>query len=191
MSFRDVLEKFVVLDKKEPGRPVEKVTPTAVPTPALLSASAVEQPDDLDLSDIYEQERISPAPFAAEQALELLDALPKELTPETRRQVFNELLRARSTVPPEVVLEDARRKVGALTASVTAIPGQVTDFVAALETEIAHLENQIREKREAMEQAQTQQRRITQKCQAEIERLTVVLRLLGADTSTEASARPQ
>src|SRR5436309_2544097 len=146
MKWREVVGKFIVLPDEEPGPPGENVAPTAVPTatigtplPPAASAPALLPAGDFDLSDIYKQEGISPGAFTAEQALEVLGSLPQELSLETQRQVFKELLRAKGMtlgVPPEVVLEDARRKIAVLTASVKSIPGQVADFVAASESEI-------------------------------------------------------
>jgi hypothetical protein len=62
-------------------------------------------------------------------------SLPKELSPETQRQVFKELLRAKGAplgVPPEAVMEDARRKIDVLSASVKGIPEKLADFTSSM-----------------------------------------------------------
>jgi len=189
MSFRDVLGKFIVLEKK-PESPVESSSPLRLPAvaPSALppsapspSAPAAPQIEGFDLSDLYQQEGVLPATLTAEHALKILSSLPEGLSPEIQRQAFNDLLQKESTklgVRPEAVLEDARHKIDVLTASVKGIPGQVADFVAAAESAIAHHEEQIREKRQAIKEAQEQQSRLTQKCRSEIDQLTVVLQLL-------------
>jgi DNA repair exonuclease SbcCD ATPase subunit len=192
MKWREVVGKFIVNTGEEPDPPAERSPSVAAPsaadrisplgaTPSGLSAT------DFNLSAIYQQEGISPPAFTAEQALEILASLPKELQPATQRQVFKELLRAKGMalgVPLEVIQDDARRKIEVLTASVKSLPEQVAEFVAVSKSEIAGLEEQIQEKHMAIDQAQSQQRQVTQKCQSEIERLTVVLQLLSAGTQT-------
>jgi hypothetical protein len=179
MSFRDVLGKFVVFDKKEPDPPVEE---GASPSPTPSSSSAELPAGDFDLSGIYLQAGIQVAPFTAEQALDTLASLPKEFGPETLRQGLKDVLQAKTKplgVTPESVVEDAKRKLDTLNAAFHSLPNQVTEFITTSESEIARLTEQIEEKRKAIEQAKQQQQEFNQKCQIETERLTKLLQLLG------------
>jgi hypothetical protein len=179
MSFRDVLEKFVVFDKKEADPSAEKalapVAPSAGPPSTAPPSSSTERPDgDFDLSVIYRRAGIPVAPFTAEQALETLASLPKEFGAETLRQGLKDLLHAKS-VTPESVVEDAKRKLE----TVKSLPGQFAEFITTSESDIARLQEQIDEKHKAIEQAQRQQHELDQKCQLETERLAKLLELLG------------
>lgn len=182
MSFSDVLKKFVVFDKQEPGPP--PVEPSASPVPPAAPASpspAASQLGDFDLTDLYQQEGIPPAALTAERALEILRSLPEGLSPEVQRQAFKDLLRAKGMplgVSPEAVVADARRKIDVLGASAKGMPEKLAEFVSSAESEIANFEEQIRERKKAIEEAQEQQRQLTQKCRSEIDRLTTVLQLL-------------
>jgi hypothetical protein len=191
MSFRDVLEKFVVFDKKEePSPPVEKaVAPaaasvvSAATAPSSPAASSAERhTGDFDLSGIYRQAGLPNAPFTAEQALETLAALPKELGPDTLRQGLKDLLHAKSAklgFTTESVAEDAKRKFDTLNAALKSLPSEFAEFITTSEAEIARLTEQIEEKREAIEQAKQQLQEFSQKCRLETERLAKLLQLLG------------
>lgn len=181
MSFREVLKKFVVFDETEPGPPAE---PGASSVPLADPASApspASQLGDFDLADLYQQEGIPPAALTAEQALEILRTLPEGLSPEIQSQAFKDLLRKKGAplgLSPETVVEDARRKINVLSASAKGMPEKLAEFVSSAEAEIASFEEQIRERKKAIEEAQEQQRQLNQKCHSEIERLTTVLQLL-------------
>ena len=168
MGVRELLGRFVVFDAK----PV-KAREAQPPEPAAV-ASAEPAPGSLSLSEIYERANLPAVPMTAEQALEIIVSLPKKIRPETQGIVLREAL----TVKPEVVAEDARRKIGALGGFITDITAQVAEFVSGSEAEISEMESQITDRRRAIEQAQAQQRQHVQRCQAEIDRLSVVSQLL-------------
>jgi hypothetical protein len=182
MSFREVLKKFVVFDDKEPGPPAEPGDSPAPPAgDGSSSPAAASQLGDFDLADLYQQGGITPAALTAEKALEILRTLPEGLSPEIQSQAFKDLLRKKGAplgVSPETVVEDARRKIDVLSASAKGVPEKLAEFISSAESEIANLEEQIRERKKAIEEAQEQQRQLTQKCRSEIDRLTTVLQLL-------------
>ncbi|PYQ55948.1 MAG: hypothetical protein DMF53_27050 [Acidobacteria bacterium] len=183
MSFSDVLKKFVVFDDDRP-EPRPTSVPDAPPVPPAGAASpspAAPQLADFDFADLYQKGGIPPAALTAEQALEILGSLPKELSPETQRQVFKELLRAKGAtlgVPPEAAMEDARRKIDILSAEAKAIPEKLAEFTSSMESEIENLEEQIRERKKAIDDVKEGQQQAIKKCHSEIERLTRVLQLL-------------
>lgn len=205
MSLREVVEKFVVFERSSPrapageipaqAPPAASITPPKSPPPAASSPAvappappvrAPGEPQGVDgeFAAIYRQAAISPVPFTAEQALETLSALPVELPHETKRQALKGVLQAMSKTlgtTPEAVSEDAVRKVGALTASIEGIAKQVNDFIAATDGEIATLQEQILERRKAIEDARRRGQELTQKFRNEADRLSVVLQFLGAD----------
>lgn len=185
MNLRELVGKFIVFEK-DPGLTpdAEIVSPAVTSTPLPSSASGVLQESNLDLSDIYHQAGLSPVPFTAEQALITLNSLPQELKPETKQQVLNEMLQAKSAALGThltVVIEDAKAKVNALTAAAEEISRQAADFIATTRTEIADLEEQIEEKHKAVEQVQGQEQELTKVCLAEVERLKTLLRAFVRD----------
>jgi hypothetical protein len=169
------LEKFVVLEKRSADVPTpETRADSATPSSPPASAPA----GDFDLTDVYRQKGISPLPFTAEHALDLLSSLPKAFRGETKRQGLIDLLEENST-SPAAVAEDARRKIDALTAAADSLPGAFADFIADTQNEIAKLEAAIQEKREAVETAQVEGEKNAQQCRAEAERLKTLLQFLG------------
>lgn len=169
------LEKFVVLDKRSADAPTtetraDSATPSSPPAPAPAG--------DFNLTNVYRQKGISPLPFTAEQALDLLSSLPKAFRGETKRQGLIDLLEENST-SLAAVAEDARRKVDALTAEADNFSVAFADFITSTEEEIAKLEAEIREKREAVETAQVEGEKNAQLCRDEAERLKTLLQFLG------------
>jgi len=202
MSLRDVVEKFVVFERKSdpvnaavgPSRRAAPVSPPAVPPSPIVSLPARPGPvlveDEngrIALAALYARAAIPAAPFTAEQALETLSSLPVELPLETRRQALKGVLQAMGKTlgtTPEAVVEDARRKVGALEAAIEGIGRQVATFSVAAESEIAALQEQILERRKAIEAARENERELSGKCRAEADRLAVVLQFFGAEKRT-------
>jgi hypothetical protein len=178
MGFRDLLGKFVVLGEEIPSTTVlDAGLGDAAQSPP-SSPVAPLPVEGFDLSAVYEQEGILSVPFTAEQALEILHSLPSGLVDDTKRQVLRDILQARS-VSPTAIAEDAKRKIDALTAVGARIAGQIAEFIDSTGVEIAKLQQQIHEKRTAVEQAQSQQRQLAQLSRTEAERLQYILQFLG------------
>jgi hypothetical protein len=188
MSLRDLIGKFIVLDEMKPSQPTGGEPPGTMPASSTSPLPpATSSAIDLDFSDIYRQAGILPAPFTAEEALKALSALPKELFLDANRDALKAMLQAMSRArgtPPESVVDDAKRKVEALTATVEEFKGQVADFAAKAEREIATFQEQIEEKRKAIDQAQGQEQKLTEECQSEAKRLTDLLQFFGSEPRT-------
>src|SRR5262249_49971663 len=133
MSFRDVVEKFVVFERKSgpasaaegpPGRVLAPaVPPSPIVTPPGRPEPALAEPGNgaIGRAPLYGRAAIPAVPFTAEQAFETLSSFPVELPLETRRQALRGVLQAMGKTlgtTPETVIEDARRKVAALEAAV-------------------------------------------------------------------------
>lgn len=182
----DFLKKFVDFEEEgsrsAKGEVRSSARSSSTPLPSPPAPPPTSPTSDFDVSDIYRQMGISPAPFTAEQARELLDRLPEELTFDLKRQVASQVLRAKTatlSMPPTAVVEDARRKVDALNGAVERISGQVADFISTTEDEITHLQEEIQEKHKAIEEAQVQEQQLIQVCRLEAERLRAVLEFFG------------
>jgi hypothetical protein len=170
MNMRELAAIFFV--------PKESNSGTSSPEKGGDAANPSEPPPsplagDFDLSNIYREKGIPPVPFSAEQALDLLGSW---LRAETRGQGFSDLLKEKN---PAAVAEDAKLKIDALTAAAEHLPGEFADFIASTQNEIANLEAEIRDKREAIERAQAQGDQIAQLCRSEAERLKSLLQFLG------------
>jgi hypothetical protein len=196
VNLRDLIGKFIVIEERKLVSPNGDLSPVAV-SPVDASATPPDPTlsplaEDFDFSAIYRQAGILPAAFLAEQALEILDSLPKELSSDTKNRAARELLLTKSTmagVPAEAVGEDARCKVEALTAAAEGLAEQVSDFSTNTESDIANLQEQIVEKRRAIEQAQTQEKQIAQKCRTEAERLKAVAQIFSSSTGPRSESK--
>jgi hypothetical protein len=133
---------------------------------------------------IYGAAKLPPAPFAAEQMLDMLTSLPAELPLDTKRQTVKVTLGALGKTmgaTPETIVADASRKMAALAAYVEHLSKRTDGFVADGEREIAALQAQIEEKRRAIANARQEVTRAAQMCNAESDRLDDVLEFFSLD----------
>lgn len=138
----------------------------------------------LNSAAIYSAAKLPPAPFAAEQMLDMLASLPAELPLDTKRQTVKVTLGALGKTvgaTPETIVADASRKMAALAAYVEHLSKRTDGFVADGEREIAALQTQIEEKRKAISNARQELTRASQLCDAESERLDDVLEFFSLD----------
>jgi hypothetical protein len=137
-----------------------------------------------DFGPIYQQSGLPPAPFTAEQMLEMLASLPPELPLDTKRQTVKVTLNSMGKTigaTPETIVADASRKLAALAAYMDHLTKETTDSAAAAQQEIAALQAQIEEKRRAIEAAQQKQAQMRQLCDTESDRLDDVLEFFSLD----------
>jgi hypothetical protein len=137
-----------------------------------------------DFGPIYRQSGLPPAPFTAEQMLEMLASLPPELPLDTKRQTVKVTLNAMGKTigaTPETIVADASRKLAALTAYMDHLTKETADSAAAAQQEITALQAQIEEKRRSIETAQQKQAQMRQLCDAESDRLDDVLEFFSLD----------
>ena len=137
-----------------------------------------------DFSPIYQQSGLPPAPFTAEQMLEMLASLPPELPLDTKRQTVKVTLNAMGKsigATPETIVADASRKLAALSAYIDHLTQETANSAATAQQEIALLQAQIEEHRRAIEAAQQKQAQMRQLCDAESDRLDDVLEFFSLD----------
>lgn len=138
----------------------------------------------VEFGAIYAQANLPAAPFSAEQMLDMLQSLPAELPLAVKRQTDAVTLNAMGKslgASPETIVADASRKLAALAAYAEALSKQTTQNTTTDEAEIASLEAQIAEKRQAIASAKQQQTQAVQVCAAESDRLDDVLEFFSLD----------
>jgi hypothetical protein len=138
----------------------------------------------LSPTDIYQAAKLAPAPFSAEQMLDMLHGLPPELPLEVKRQTVKVTLGALGKTmgaTPDTVVADASRKMAALKSYVEHLQKRTEEFAKSGEAEIASLQKQIEEKRRAIENARGSLAASTTMCVQESERLDDVLEFFSLD----------
>ena len=152
--------------------------------PASASSLVTGADGKLDFVALYQQAALPPAPFSAEQMLEMLTSLPQELPLETKRQTVNVTLGAMGRsigVTPETIVADASRKLAALASYADGLSRETATFLSATQQEMAALQAQIEEKRKAGQAAQQQLQETMRACAAESDRLDDVLEFFSLD----------
>jgi hypothetical protein len=205
---RDLNQILAELDDKgpqgsaaRPAKTVEQiVSETEGPKLAEIALSGevpppIATPDGkVEFSALYQHAGLPPAPFSAEQMLDMLASLPSNLPLDTRRQTVTVTLGAMGKAigaTPQTIVADASRKLAALTAYAESVSKQTAELVAQTELEIATLQAQIEEKRQAAQAAQQQHSQVTQVCEAESDRLDDVLEFFSLDVPPSKHAVPE
>lgn len=178
------------------ARTVEQlVAQSAGPTlDEVHSAAAISEglPEgSVDFSSVYGQAGIPAAAFTAEQTLEMIAGMPKELPLETKRQTVRVTLGALGKsigATSETIVADASRKLAALSSYADSAAQRTAEFTSATEREIAGLQAQIDEKRRAIETARGNQATIQQACHLETDRLDDVLEFFSLDAGPSRHA---
>jgi hypothetical protein len=135
---------------------------------------------------IYRHASLPPAPFTAEQFLEMLSSLPQELPLDTKRSTVKVSLNAlgkTTGTTPDTIVADASRKLAALASYLDSLGTLTKEQVAAAEQEIAELQARIEDRRKSMQAAQQLLFETTQRCTAESERLDDVLEFFSLDVA--------
>lgn len=147
----------------------------------------------VDFPAIYRQAGLPEVPYAAEQALELLNSLPPDLPLEVRRQMVKASLNSLGRtigVTPDTLVTDASRKVAALNAYVEGLTRRTQEEATATEAEITALETQIRERRERLDRGKRLLEAATRRCESESHRLDDVLEFFSLDVPPSKYAPP-
>jgi hypothetical protein len=138
----------------------------------------------IEPSAIYTAAKLPATPFSAEQMLEMLAGLPRELPLDTRRATVKVTLGALGKTmgaTPETIVADASRKIAALAAYGEHLKKRTEELVLREEAEIEALQAQIENKRKTILDARNQLAQSSQQCQAESERLDDVLEFFSLD----------
>lgn len=117
------------------------------PTPVLVSlADAVSNEGDVDFIRIFQQYELPIAAFSAEQAMNMLQSLPRDLALRTKRVTVNTTLSAIGKVvgaTPQDIVADAARKKETLERYVESLGEEVEATTATTQAEIERLQAEI------------------------------------------------
>lgn len=137
-----------------------------------------------DFGAIYAQAGLPTVPFTAEQMRDMLNSLPAELPLPMRRQTMKVTLDALGKTvgaTADGIVADASRKMAALAAYAGGLSQQTKAQTTQTEQEIAALEAQIQEKRQAVARSQATLTEAVQRCNAESDHLDDVLEFFSLD----------
>lgn len=173
----------IVQDSQGPN--LDQISVANAPPPA---------PDGtVNFGSIYQAAGLPAVPFSAEQMIDMLQSLPAELPLEMRRQTVKATLASMGKAigaTPETIVADTSRKLAALSAYVDDVTHKTADFAASANLEIAALEKQIADKRQAIGTIQARQAQVVQACTREADRLDDILEFLSLDVAPSKHAPP-
>jgi hypothetical protein len=176
----------IVREVQGPNLDQIKVPPEALPQAA--------NPDGtVNFQAIYQAANLPTVPFTAEQVLEMIHALPADLSLDTKRQMIRVSLNAMGKAigaTPENIVADASRKLAALAAYNEHLSALAIEYTTTAERKIAELQAQIEETRKAIAEAKAKQTLETQACATESDRLDDVLEFFSLDVPPSKYAPP-
>lgn len=169
--------------KEQPGPNLDEIKVPAE-TPAAPAEPVIRTDGSISFEAIYKLAQLPAVPFSAEQILDMLATLPPDLPLDTKRASIRVMLGAMAKnmgVTTEQIVTDASRKLAALAAYNESFAKQAEEYASRAELEIQGLEQQIAEKRRAIEGAKAKQTRMNSACVAEGDRLDDVLEFFSLD----------
>ena len=175
--------------KEQPGPNLDEIkvqTEPASPTEPVIRADG-----SICYDSIYRLAQLPTVPFTAEQILEMLATLPPDQPLDSKRASIRVMLGAMAKnmgVTTEQIVADASRKLAALAAYNESFAKQADEYVSRTELEILGLEQQISDKRRAMEDAKAKQSKMTGACSGEADRLDDVLEFFSLDIAPSKHA---
>ncbi|MBN9504242.1 MAG: hypothetical protein BGO01_01905 [Armatimonadetes bacterium 55-13] len=164
--------------------PEEVATPVPAPEATAPTEPVVRPDGTINFESIYSLAKLPTSPFTAEQILELFASLPADLPIDSKRATIKVTLGAMAKtlgVTTEQIVADASRKLAALAAYNESFTKQATDYCARAEIEIMTLEQQIADKKKAIEEAKAKQETMNEACVKESDRLDDVLEFFSMD----------
>lgn len=167
--------------KEQPGPNLDEIKVPSEPAP---SEPVIGADGAIRYDSIYRLAQLPTVPFSAEQILEMLATLPPDQPLDSKRASIRVMLGAMAKnmgVTTEQIVADASRKLAALAAYNESFAKQADEYVSRTELEIMGLEQQITDKRRAMEDAKAKQSKMTQACSTEADRLDDVLEFFSLD----------
>jgi hypothetical protein len=173
--------------------PPSEAKPASASAGAALPMPQVGADGKADFSAIYTAAGLASPAFSAEQAIAMIDELPKELPEEVRRLTVRTTMTAMGKslgVSPDTVVTDAARKVAALTSFTDNLKQRVSDYEAGMEqeitnlkTKIAELEGKIVEYQSSIEGVKQKQREVHVLCEEEAHRFHELADFFRSDVS--------
>ncbi|MBC8065447.1 MAG: hypothetical protein H7Y17_11485 [Chlorobia bacterium] len=172
--------------REQPGPNLDeiKVPQTAATAPPIPAEPVMRSDGSINYESIYKLANLPAVAFTAEQILELFASLPADLPLESKRATIRVTLGAMAKslgVTTEQIVADASRKLAALAAYNESFSKQADDYTAKGEIEIITLEQQIAEKKQAIQDAKAKQTSMREACTTEGDRLDDVLEFFTLD----------
>ncbi|HLP00097.1 MAG TPA: hypothetical protein VK171_15990 [Fimbriimonas sp.] len=183
---RTATKSVAQIAMETPGPSLDQVAIKAEKEEAPLAPGGV-----VDFAAVYSRAGLTPVPFSAEQALEVISSLPADLPLAVKRSTVQATLSAMGKamgVDTASVLADAGRKLAALSAYEDNLNHQAEQYVGTLDAQIADLEKQIANHKLAIERAKQLLATAVEKCGAEANRLDDVLEFFTLDQSPSSNA---
>jgi hypothetical protein len=175
--------------KEQPGPNLDEIRVQT--EPASPSEPVIRADGSICYDSIYRLAQLPTVPFTAEQILEMLATLPPDQPLDSKRASIRVMLGAMAKnmgVTTEQIVADASRKLAALAAYNESFAKQADEYVSRTELEILGLEQQIADKRRAMEDAKAKQAKMTAACSGEADRLDDVLEFFSLDIAPSKHA---
>lgn len=209
LSFEELIEKSAPKEEPKPAatpkpaevKTIEQIVKDA-PGPNLdeikVEAHASPRPTapggDVDFHEIYTNAKLPACPFTAEQALDMIQALPADLPLDAKRATVRVTMSAMGQatgVSAESVVTDASRKLAALASYADGLMRRTNDFVAASQIEISQLEEKIREHRRTIDETKSLLEKAVASCNRESDRLDDILEFFSLDIGPSKFANPK
>jgi hypothetical protein len=166
-------------DNRQPDFLKATPAPTPKPTPPL----APDQP--LKIEAIYQQYGVQPAPYTAEQMLDVFDSLAT-VPPAAKQQTMATILESVKktlNVTPQSIAQDAARKRRALTEYMKTISDETEREVSKRQKRMDELQKEIDLAKQEIERWRGGAEQATQLCREHVGRLKEVVDYFGGDVS--------
>ncbi|MBC8136562.1 MAG: hypothetical protein H8F28_11800 [Fibrella sp.] len=166
----------------------ELIAEPVPPTPVLVSlADAVSNEGDVDFARIFEQYEVPATPFSAEQAMNMLQSLPRDLALRTKRVTVNTTLSAIGKVvgaTPQDIVGDAIRKKQTLEQYVESLGREVDETSANTQAEIERLQAEIAAHKDALRSLTRKRSAASEVCRSRMDLFDQVTHFFDYDEAT-------
>ncbi len=153
--------------------------------PVLVSLTdAVSEEGDLDFGRVFQQYDLPTVSFSAEQAMSMLQSLPRDLALRTKRATVNTTLSAIGQVvgaTPQDIVQDASRKKETLERYVGALGHEIEETTATMQAEIDRLQAEIAAHNETLRSLTKKRAAATELCQSRMNMLDQVINFFDYD----------
>ncbi|MBC8141828.1 MAG: hypothetical protein H7Y38_10360 [Armatimonadetes bacterium] len=171
--------------------------PVAVPepikaAPVLVSlADAISDEGDLDFARVFQQYELPTASFSAEQAMNMLQSLPRDLALRTKRVTVNTTLSAIGKVvgtTPQDIVVDAARKKETLERYIESLGHEIEETTATTEAEIERLQMVIATHRDTLRLLARKRSAAQEVCRGRMDTFDQVIHFFDYDEERLADA---
>lgn len=175
---------------KDIGAPAAPETPEAftepdTPAPVLASlADAVSDDGDVDFVRIFQQYELPTTPFSAEQAMNMLQSLPRDLALRTKRVTVNTTLSAIGKAvgaTPQDIVTDAARKKETLERYVESLGHEVDETSASMNAEIERLQAAITQHKDTLRSLTRKRSAASEVCRSRVDLFDQVIHFFDYD----------